>query len=475
MFSSRAFFTRFHEYSRKRRLLEERDRVIAAISGGIDSVVLLDLLAREQNVLGLSVIVAHYNFRLRGQESDDDEHFVRQWAQRYGFEVYVERSDTATYARENKLGIQEAARKLRYEFFDNLLLSSGFDKIATAHNADDNAETILLNFFRGAGVAGLAGIPVFARERRVIRPLLFAERREIEQYAAAEKLQYRTDSSNAKDYYTRNFIRHNIVPLIQEGVNPNLVQTLSRSADVFRELEVYLLDAARGSYESVVQHDSTTELHLGVARLRSLPRLMQQYVVMLAAQNVAGCRLEFDSVQRILDLTVGLSGSYVELGNDCLVFRDRERLVFRRAEDATEFRFSVQPNRRYQFDRFCFSSEILEVNPAQLNGQNAEYVDHDRIGDQELILRSWSAGDWFIPLGMKSKKKISDFFVDEKVPIYKKAHIPILETKKGEVVWVCGLRIDDRFKVTPQTRRVMKLQFSTKNTSDGSSSKEDQG
>lgn len=461
MFSSRAFLTKFHEFCRRKRLIEERNKLIAAVSGGVDSVVLLDLLAKEQDAFGLSVIVAHFNFQLRGAESDDDEAFVSARARHYGFELYVERADTASYAASKKIGIQEAARLLRYEFFDKLLLSSGFDRIATAHNADDNAETILLNTFRGAGVAGLSGIPVYRADRRIIRPLLFAERKDIEAYAAAEHLAYRTDSSNATDAYTRNFIRHAIVPLVRERINPDVVTTLSRSADLFRELEAYLKFTARASYELVVVKDSTLELQLSIPRLRSNPTLIQQYIIMLAAEQFANRKLESDQVHNILDLTDGLTGSWVPIDKEHMVFRDRDHLVFRRQEDIGEFRFTVLPCHQYWFPHFSFSSEIVTDVQVPPNGKDVEYVDADKIAGQELILRSWADGDAFIPLGMRSKKKISDYFVDAKIPLYLKRLVPILETRAGEVVWVCGHRIDERFKVTADTRRVLKLHFST--------------
>jgi tRNA(Ile)-lysidine synthase len=460
MFSSRAFLTRFHEFSRRRRLIEERNKIIAAVSGGADSIVLLDLLAKEQEAFGLTVVVAHFNHQLRGAESDGDEHSVAQRARHYGFEFYVERANTAEYSRYMKLGIQEAARMLRYEFFDKLLVSSGFDKIATAHNADDNAETILLNFFRGAGVQGLSGIPVYREDKKIIRPLLFAQRDEIEQYAQTEQLTFRTDSSNMKDYYTRNFIRHNILPPVKKEVNPGIVPTLNRSADLFRELEAFLTYTARQSYELLVAKKSDEELHLSIARLRSNPVLLQQYVIMLAADQIAHRKLDYDQVNAILELTDGLTGSWVAISKDYVVFRDRENLVMRKTDQITDFKITVQPNHRYDFDRFRFASEVVDSKNVQFNGNgNAEYIDADAVKTNELVLRSWSDGDSFVPLGMKTKKKISDFFVDAKIPIYEKHQIPILETKDGQVVWVCGQRIDDRFKITNETKHVMKLEF----------------
>jgi tRNA(Ile)-lysidine synthase len=460
MFSSRAFLTRFHEFSRRRRLIEERHKIIAAVSGGADSIVLLDLLAKEQESFGLTIIVAHFNHQLRGEESEGDEQSVAQRARHYGFELYVERANTAEYSRYTKLGIQEAARNLRYEFFDKLLMSSGFDKIATAHNADDNAETILLNLFRGAGVQGLSGIPVYREDKKIIRPLLFAQRDEIEEYAHAEKLGFRTDSSNKKDHYTRNFIRHNILPLAKKEVNPNVVQTMNRSADLFRELEAFLTYTARQSYELLVAKKTDEELHLSISRLRSNPVLLQQYVIMLAADQLAHRKLDFDQVNAILDLTEGLTGSWVAISKEYVVFRDRENLVMRKTDPISDFKITVQPNHRYDFENFKFASEVVDSTGVQFNGNGgAEFIDADVVATQELILRSWSDGDAFVPLGMKTKKKISDFFVDAKIPIYEKHHIPILETKDGQVVWVCGQRIDDRFKITGDTKRVMKLEF----------------
>jgi tRNA(Ile)-lysidine synthase len=460
-FSSKGLLNRFHDYARRRRLFDDRSKIIVAVSGGIDSSVLLDLFVKERDTSGLSLIVAHFNYQLRGPESDGDEQHVKHRASSYGLEFYVERANTTEYARHMKLGIQEAARNLRYEFFDKLLLSSGFDRVATAHNADDNAETMLLNLFRGAGVQGLAGIPVFRPDRKIIRPLLFAPRQEIEQYAQLERISYRNDSSNSTDHYSRNYIRHHVMPLVKSQINPNLLQTLHRTAELFRELEAYLGYNARHSMDLVTTSKTADEMHLSIPRLRSAPVLVQQYVIIMAVDQFTRKKLDYDQVASIMNLAEGITGSWVSLASDAVVYRDRDELVLRRTEPVNEFKITILPNHRYEFSRFRFASQVVPQSEVP-NGEqeNAEYVDADRIHTPDLVLRTWSEGDAFVPLGMNMKKKISDFFIDAKVPIYEKHNFPILETKEGEIVWVCGQRIDDRFKITDQTKRVLKLEFS---------------
>ncbi len=460
MFSSRTFLTRFHEYCRRRRLIGEQGRIIVAVSGGVDSMVLLDLLAREREALGLKLIVAHFNHQLRGSESDADERLVMQRAEQYGIEAYVDRAGTAECARQARLGIQEVARNLRYDFFSKLLESSGYDLIATAHNADDNAETMLMNLFRGAGVQGLSGIPVLRRDRRIIRPLLFARREEIEAYAAAENVPFRNDSSNAKDDYTRNYVRHQILPLVRDQINPKVVETLQRTSELFRELEGYLMHSARAALDVVASESAPGELKLSIPRLRGHPVLLQQYLVMIAAQQVTGQRPEYDQVGRILDLTEGLTGSWVTLTDRHGVFRDRDVLVLRAMEEPADFCVHILQDHRYDFPGFRFSSTLLNgERPPFQEGGEVEYVDADAIPPGHLVLRTWNEGDWFVPLGMKAKKKISDYFVDAKIPLYEKRKYPILETKDGEVIWLCGQRIDDRYRLTPGTLNVLKVEF----------------
>ena len=471
--AAHTFRSRFREHLVRRRLLGERSKILVAVSGGVDSVVLLDLLAGERDHLALTLAVAHYNHQLRGTESDDDEMFVKERARAHGLECYVERADTAEVARLSRRGVQETARSLRYDFFAKLLLSSGFDRVATAHNADDNAETVLLNLFRGAGVQGLAGIPVFRSDSNIIRPLLFAERKDIKAYVQEVNLPFREDSSNDTDHYTRNFIRHRVVPLVQEQINPMIVQTLNRSAELFRELEAYLSYNARHHFDLIATRKSPDDLHIAIPGLRGVPALLRQHIVMLASERFTGRHPDFDQTARVLDLMNGMTGAWVPLSQEYVVFRDRDALVFRKAEPMSEFRIVVQQNHAYDLGTFHFSSEVLSGVPEQTPGGPAEFVDADKVRTGDLILRTWSDGDAFMPLGMRTMKKVSDFFVDAKVPVYEKRRFPILETTDGSIVWVCGQRIDDRFKVTDDTRRVLKLEFHR--AQDGSHGRADSG
>jgi len=455
MDASSAFQSKFRAFCQRRRLLAEHQKLIVAVSGGVDSMVMVDVLVRER---GLQLCVAHFNHCLRGPESDADEAFVRERARQYGLEFYGERADTAAFAKIGRMGIQDAARTLRYAFLENLLVSTGFDRIATGHTADDNAETVLLNLFRGAGVQGLSGIPVFRKDTGVIRPLLFATRAEIDGYARERNIPFRSDSSNEHDDYRRNFIRHRIVEVLRNEGFPAIVTTLQRTADLFRELEIYLTHHARQLLDLALVKRTSETLHLSIAALRGSPVLLQQYVILLAGEDFIGSRPDADAVGRVLGLMDSAPGAWIPLLGDQAVYRDREELVFRRGDQVPEFRIVVQQNHRYEFSTFRFSSELLEHVPDSLNG-DAEYVDADRVMGGDLVLRTWTNGDVFIPLGMRDHKKVSDFFIDAKVPLYEKRLFPILETRDGEIVWLCGLRIDDRFKVTEDTRRVLKLQF----------------
>jgi tRNA(Ile)-lysidine synthase len=455
MVSPGSLRSRFREFSRKHGLFGERDTVIVAISGGIDSMVLLDLLAGERN---LTLIVAHVNHGLRGEESDGDEAFVRAHAESRGLAFRTDRPDVAGTASQVGTGIQETARRLRYDFLEIVRLSTGGGKIATGHNLDDNAETILLNLFRGTGVRGLAGIPV--RRENIVRPLLFASREEIAAYAADAGIPFREDSSNASDAYARNVVRHHVLPRICEFVSPAAPRNIVRTGDLLRNVAGFLADQTTAALSTCRLSVPSGGVTLSIPRLRELHPFLCREVLLAAAEESGAGGLTGAHIEALAALIDAPPGHRATLPGQRMATRDREVIHLDRETPAAGFCIPVTPGVAYAMEGFHFASTIeLGAEDRAVAGENAEEVDADRVGTGGLTLRSWRDGDAFVPLGMSSRKKISNFFVDEKVPAYRKHRIPILATADGEIVWVCGLRIDDRFKVTATTRRVLKLEF----------------
>ncbi len=444
------------DYIQKTGMISTGERIIVAVSGGIDSMVLLDVLNAVRSEFSLTLAIGHCNHQLRGNESDEDEAFVRSTAQRYGIECYIEQTNTAKIADTEKKSLQETARELRYAFLQKLRSSSGFNVIATAHHADDNTETMLFNMFRGAGVQGLSGIPAMRKDACIIRPLLFATRNDIASYAQEQDIQFREDSSNANPEYTRNYLRHTLIPSIREHINPNLTATLQRTSELFNQLEEYIEEESKKVVGTVVIAESKEEIILDLGKFHSLQIFLQEYLLQQFAKRIAVGEIDFGSVKMLHRLSRGATGSSLTLGNTVSVYKDRDRLIMTTIRPAGRYEHPIELNKRHEFNTFSFESTT--VDHADMTGNpSVEYIDSSFLG-KNLMLRSWQEGDWFIPLGMSTKKKISDFFIDAKVPVFEKNSIPLL-VSDDQIVWVCGKRLDNRFKVTPSTRSITKLEY----------------
>ncbi len=455
-----SFLHALREFNHQFRLIERGERIILAVSGGIDSMVLVDTLCKLQDELKLMLAIAHFNHELRGKDSNDDESFVRSVAKLKGIECYVEHANTASIAESRKLSLQEAARDLRYKFLAKLRTSLGFQKIATAHHADDNAETILFNAFRGAGVQGLSGIPVMRKDLGVIRPLLFAAREEIREYAVANKVAYREDISNAQNEYTRNFLRNSLIPQIREHINPNLTGTLRRTGELFDQVEQYLKEQAAKVLPDVIVRRSNDEIVFDLNKFHNQPVFIQEHLLFHTAKDFIRMDIDFTAVKTMLKISHAETGSSNSISKDIVLFRNREYLFFRRVPKAAPFRYRIEPEQSFEFEQFRFQSTIVPAATLSKD-PHTEYVNATVLG-KELVLRSWSEGDWFIPLGMKEKKKLSDFFVDQKIPLFEKHLIPIF-VSDGDIVWICGRRLDDRFKITSTTTKILKIEYTPRN------------
>jgi len=442
------------EFIRCHRLLSPKQSVLLAVSGGVDSMVMLHLFSRlrEQKKLRLSVV--HVNHQLRGEESMGDEKFVMEMADFFHVPFYCERIDVLSYAHEHGLSKQVAARQLRYECFDRIRKQLNAIAVATAHHADDNAETVLLNILRGTGIRGLAGISPKREIGCIIRPLLFATRKEIEAYAAEHDVKYRNDSSNLSLVYRRNELRQNILPALQKH-NHDIVQTLNNIADIMRDVNKKMRKIVDERINSIIKKDQQGRLTLKIGKMKSEPDFLWDEIF-VELLNRMGIEPTEKKVIALHQLCTQPTGRIVELGGKFTACRDRDRIAFKTTNDEQPNIRQVEFGKSYGYKNYLVSiSKPGSVPLIYTKTHRVEYIDAERLGKQ-LILRPWYTGDWFIPLGMKTKKKLSDFFTDQKVPRYQKSSIPVLESD-GIIVWVCGKRLDDRFKLTGQTKTAIRL------------------
>lgn len=426
--------------------------ILLAVSGGIDSVVLVDLFSKSD----ISFSIAHCNFKLRGDESNRDETFVTKLAKRYNKELFVKQFDTETYASQNKISIQEAARKLRYDWFSQLIKQkidvtnnqpSTINFIATAHHANDNIETLLINFFRGTGIGGLHGI--LPKQKNIIRPLLFAKREEIESYAKENPLNWVEDSSNASDKYTRNFFRHRLLPLVKEtfaNAEDNLLQNIQR----FSEAEV-LYQQAIDLHKKKLIEIKGIEWHIPVLKLQKTEPL--QSVLWEIVKDFHFISSQVHDIQNLLNAE---NGKYVASSSHRII-RNRAWLIIApiQAEEAQHILIEETDKNVVYQNSILSLKQLSTINYQPPTDKNIATVDAKHI-QYPLLLRKWKQGDYFYPLGMKKKKKLSKFFIDSKLSKTEKENVWVIEMNK-KIVWVVNYRIDDRFKITDNTKEVLEI------------------
>ncbi|MBI2618876.1 MAG: tRNA lysidine(34) synthetase TilS [Ignavibacteriales bacterium] len=448
---------RFEAFVQAHSLIHAGEGVLLAVSGGIDSMVMLDIFRRISPRWGLVLTVAHLNHALRGEESDGDEWFVRATAGRLGVPFISERADVGAYQKSHGISKQEAARELRYAFFERTRVSAHAAVVATAHQADDNAETVLMNAVRGAGIRGLIGIPIRREGGSIIRPLLFARRTEIEQYAREQRIEFREDSSNRSLESTRNSIRHVILPSLNRDFHTDAIQSLNRISSLMRSLGEALDDALKEKLGDLVEEEGETTI-LRIPELKTQPLYLQEETAMYVFRRL-GIEPSVAKVLSLLALCDQPTGHRLHLSGRWHALHDRDRLLVSPAHPGSAFEHEVQVGQEYSFPKFQFKSSRLDSVPRQfVSSHDDEVVDGDLLGSK-LALRTWRNGDWFIPFGMKEKKKLSDFFVNEKIPLNEKRSTPILESD-GTIVWVCGLRLDNRFRITEKTTSAVRLRYS---------------
>ena len=415
--------------------------LLLATSGGLDSMVMLDLFHK----LSFEIAIAHCNFQLRGLESFDDQRFIQDYAETNEIPLFLTQFDTEAFANDYKLSTQVAARELRYNWFYELLETENYDYILTAHHADDNLETFLIHLVRGTGIDGLTGIP--SQNGKVIRPLLIFSRSEIEQYAKDNAIEWKEDSSNASDKYLRNKIRHNLVPILKE-LNPEFLSSFHKTQTYLQESKAMAEDASFLVYQQVAK-EKGTEIHFDLNQLKKLPNYKSYLYHWF---NGFG----FSAWEDIYDLVDGQSGKQV-FSNEFRLLKNRNFLILSpiNSEDENEEFFINKNQKEVNVPlKLSFSKESV----ISLLQNTSIFVDEDKLW-YPLVLRRWKDGDTFQPLGMEGKsKKVSKFFKDEKLSLFEKEKAWLL-CSDNEIVWIVGIRLDERFKVKNTTKNILKIQL----------------
>jgi tRNA(Ile)-lysidine synthase len=415
-------------------------KILIAISGGVDSVVLSHLC----NQLNLSIYFAHCNFQLRGEESDADEEFVVSFGEKYACSVFTRKFETNSYADKNKLSIQIAARNLRYEWFSELVEEHNIDYIATAHHLDDSVETFLINLSRGTGIDGLTGIP--KKNGNIIRPLLIFSKEELRDYAIQEGLTWREDRSNAETKYLRNKIRHSVVPVLKEA-NPSFLQSFTKTLGHLEETKA-IADQKIKEVELSVVSEKEGVLKINIEKMLKFSNPKTYLYEILKKYN-------FTEWSNIFDLLFSQSGKLV-YSETHVILKDRDSLLVKKREEKNRNQTVYYISENQELIQNPIKLVIKKSDKKKSEPKNYVLVNKNLV-TFPIILRKREEGDFFYPTGMKGKKKVSKFFKDEKLSKFKKEETWLLCNSNNDIMWIVGMRQDRRYAIDATSKNILEF------------------
>lgn len=427
-------------YIKTHNMFSNGDSVLCAVSGGADSACMLDLLSELKEELSLTLHIAHLNHQLRGGEANRDEDFVKQLAAEYSLPFYCERVDVASMADRLNLSCEEAGRFARYDFFSRLKHSLGCNKIATAHNQNDNVETVLMRILRGTDIKGLSGIPVF-NNSDVVRPILCLKRSEIEDYLRYKGIDFVTDSTNFENDFSRNRIRNILIPAIEEQLNPSFVSTMSSNIELFTDANRYIEKKVNDTYSTIISKDSFVFSFCADLLLHEdtyiTKRIIKKAVFELAHINITNelCNHIYNAL---------INKSSVTISKNLSFFVKYKRAYFVKRREIANFHHEISSSGTYYIKEVPMTLEITEgCGKSDFSDKNTIYLNPD-MATCNFVLRSRKNGDK-ITLANCGTKKIKDIFIDEKIPVFLRDEFPVLEYN-GEIIWLCGLRDNKDFR-----------------------------
>lgn len=434
----------FQSYINTNKLFHSTEKILLTVSGGKDSMVMLHLFATAKYTFG----VAHCNFQLRGKEADKDELFVEQTCKQLNIPFHSIKFETAAFAEKNKVSTQMAARTLRYQWFEELKNTHYYNYIATAHHQNDVAETMLINLTKGTGLSGLHGIK--NKKNNLIRPLLCFNSADIQRYIEINKISFREDQSNASTKYVRNKIRHQILPKLAE-INPTIVETLNQSAHHFSAIEHILTQKIEEEKKRCFSSEKEC-IKINIEQLQKLIHLPTYLYYFLLPYH-----FNFDDCCQIANSLHATSGKQF-LSSSHQLIKDREFLLLNPLHLNKKNSIKINTFNDFKNSPISLKTSIINNENTQfINNKKWAYLDADKI-KFPLFFRKWNEGDTFSPFGLKGNKKVSDFFIDEKFSIIEKKECWLLTDKNDAIIWIVNARIDNFYKITPKTKKILLLE-----------------
>jgi tRNA(Ile)-lysidine synthase len=454
-----AIIERVENFMVNELLVDDGASILIAVSGGVDSVALLDILSIISYERGYLLNVVHVNHQLRGDDSKRDERHVRALAERYHVGCHSTSVNVKDFANRHSLSIEEASRELRYKFFRQTSGTVRAGYCATAHHADDSAETLLMNLFRGTGLTGLAGIPprrLLMKKTTLVRPLLCLGKNEILEYAKLRNLEWYDDDTNTIATFTRNKVRHDLIPKIKEEFNPNIIASLSRTASLLRRADGFI-DSLIDSTYSDITVEADNKISIDVHKFSVLHEFLQGELAERAvAWLTTGKPVSLSAIDRIISLTDKEPGTKETLYQNVIALRERDAIVLMYENHVQEIYLSIYKLGVFHIGRYTITLDEVTRNEVRIGeSKNVEYVDYDKL-PYRLTLRTWHPGDTFHPIGMKGHSKVSDYLTNAKVENSERSNTVVVTTTT-DIVWLVGHRLSDDFKLTNETRRIIRM------------------
>jgi tRNA(Ile)-lysidine synthase len=441
---------------KKYNMLTQGEKVVLGVSGGADSIAMLYAF-NELIDYGLEIIVAHLNHGIREDEAKRDSDFVKETAKSLGLTFVYGEVDTLKFKEESALSLEDAARTLRYKFFNQVMNKHYATKIATAHTMDDQAETVLMRLLRGSGSKGLSGIPPVSNS--IVRPLIDTSRSEVEEYLRSKKVEWVEDTTNESMEFLRNRVRHNLLVEL-ESYNPQIKETLSRTADILRAEEEFISKEALKHFGNIFSPNKS-ELIGDLKHYRNIDKSLRFSLLRLAIEKIAGSLKNISSIHIVSAddflLSDAASGE-VELPQGTVMVKGYDIfLVTKKSELEREFSYTIQTAGKWSFPEFEVELSILKTDTLDENDESVAYFDPETV-EFPLQVRNFNPGDRFSPLGMTTSKKLQDYFTDIKLPQFLRSRVPIFICS-GEIMWLGGIRLDNRFKITDKNKEVLMLKL----------------